>query len=387
MKFIRPFYFGEFKCTGGECKDTCCHGWNIFIDDKSYQKYLNAEGRFGEKLRESIICGKNIQFKLNEKGDCPVLNKEGLCDVYINLGEESMCDVCKTYPRMQRKYYDVVENDLSLSCPEVARLLVMLKEPFDFAFGENEDIPEETVEISKLHLFNSLIAGRSISVEIMQNDSFPLWIRLYLCFSMAEKIQTQIEEKEFDKIKNLISVFQREEYLLTMTEFLNEIPENISLKLMHIRTLLKIIIGLNISNEKFKEFLIETVSFFENYQDSQFEEKYATLLNKFEVYMNNNKAFENYAVYYLFHYYMAAYNDENILKYITIMAEAYSLMKLFAMVRWINNEYILSDEEIIDVLYSYSRFIEHGSNIMSDLYNELKKEELNSMEYLIALIR
>ena len=42
MKILKPFYYNNFKCTGGECIDNCCsNNWNIDIDKKTYKKYKN----------------------------------------------------------------------------------------------------------------------------------------------------------------------------------------------------------------------------------------------------------------------------------------------------------------------------------------------------------
>ena len=49
-----PDYFSEFSCIAGDCKDSCCLGWEIDIDDKSYEYYKTIGGAFGEMLRKNI---------------------------------------------------------------------------------------------------------------------------------------------------------------------------------------------------------------------------------------------------------------------------------------------------------------------------------------------
>ena len=39
MLIRTPDYYDKFKCIAGECKDTCCAGWEIMIDDKALEKY------------------------------------------------------------------------------------------------------------------------------------------------------------------------------------------------------------------------------------------------------------------------------------------------------------------------------------------------------------
>ena len=49
-----PEYYEKFSCIAGRCEDTCCAGWEIDIDDASYEYYMQVPGKFGERLRSSI---------------------------------------------------------------------------------------------------------------------------------------------------------------------------------------------------------------------------------------------------------------------------------------------------------------------------------------------
>lgn len=42
MKIIKPFYYDEFRCIGGECKDSCCIGWKAYME--ALYKDLKEEG-------------------------------------------------------------------------------------------------------------------------------------------------------------------------------------------------------------------------------------------------------------------------------------------------------------------------------------------------------
>ncbi len=37
MKYRIPVYYNQFVCLGAECRDTCCKGWKIGIDEESYR--------------------------------------------------------------------------------------------------------------------------------------------------------------------------------------------------------------------------------------------------------------------------------------------------------------------------------------------------------------
>ena len=99
MKIRVPEYFKDFKCIASKCEDTCCAGWGIVIDDATYDRYKNVQGEFGDRLRSEIVheAGENI-FVL-KGNNCPFLNEEKTCDIYINIGEENLCYTCQQYPR------------------------------------------------------------------------------------------------------------------------------------------------------------------------------------------------------------------------------------------------------------------------------------------------
>ena len=54
MIFRYPDYYDEFQCIADRCKDTCCAGWEIDIDDASYEAYQKVPGEFGKRLMASI---------------------------------------------------------------------------------------------------------------------------------------------------------------------------------------------------------------------------------------------------------------------------------------------------------------------------------------------
>ena len=50
MKFRIPDYYDKFKCIGSDCTDSCCAGWDITVNDETYEKYTLVKGSFGDRL-------------------------------------------------------------------------------------------------------------------------------------------------------------------------------------------------------------------------------------------------------------------------------------------------------------------------------------------------
>lgn len=121
MLEIYPDYYSEFKCIAGACNHTCCAGWEIDIDDESFERYK----------RDGIACiseDETPHFVLN--GDrCPYLNHDNLCELIIAHGEDYLCQICTDHPRFRNFWTDATEIGLGLCCEEAARLILGRKEP------------------------------------------------------------------------------------------------------------------------------------------------------------------------------------------------------------------------------------------------------------------
>ena len=144
MKIRVPEYFKDFKCIASKCEDTCCAGWGIVIDDATYDRYKNVQGEFGDRLRSEIVheAGENI-FVL-KGNNCPFLNEEKTCDIYINIGEENLCYTCQQYPRYTEEFGSLREVGISLSCPEAARIMLNNSKKVEFELSENNEKNEES---------------------------------------------------------------------------------------------------------------------------------------------------------------------------------------------------------------------------------------------------
>ena len=90
MRYLKPHFYDQFVCTAGDCPDTCCAGWQIVIDEDSLERYGNEKSEFGKRLRNSIDWEEECFYQNNRR--CAFLNDENLCDLYKELGPDSLCD-------------------------------------------------------------------------------------------------------------------------------------------------------------------------------------------------------------------------------------------------------------------------------------------------------
>lgn len=161
MIYIRPSFFDEFKCIANRCTDTCCAGWEVDIDDDTFDFYKTAEGEFYDEIRKNITVSDDGSrcLKLCENDRCVFLNKDNLCEIIINCGENAVCEICRKHPRFYEWFPGVTEFGLGLCCEEVCRILLSDEKPFtlvEVSDGEpiNLDSKDDTV-ISDSYIFIS----------------------------------------------------------------------------------------------------------------------------------------------------------------------------------------------------------------------------------------
>lgn len=191
MIFRVPSYYENFRCTAAACRDNCCIGWEIDIDALTQAYYDSVGGAFGARLRENIADGA---FRLGEQERCPFLNQNNLCDIYTELGEEHLCQICTDHPRYFAWYDGVKEGGIGLCCEAAAELI--LKQTESFSVTETE-IPDESCEAYSDALYDCMADAREQMFAYLQNDAIPLPQRLCDVLAYARRLQKQTDEQDY----------------------------------------------------------------------------------------------------------------------------------------------------------------------------------------------
>ncbi len=150
MKIFAPDYYNKFKCIANRCKHSCCIGWEIDIDDETFEYYEDINSDFSNRLRENIAKQDDCNcFKLTENERCPFLNENNLCDIIINLSEDALCQICSDHPRFRNFYSDRTEIGLGLCCEEAARLILTKQDKTKIVEIDNDELGEELNDFEK----------------------------------------------------------------------------------------------------------------------------------------------------------------------------------------------------------------------------------------------
>lgn len=134
---LYPQYYNEFKCIGSLCKHNCCIGWEIDIDETTYDFYKTVGGSMGQRLCDSIEHTEPPHFILSADERCPFLNTDNLCDIIITMGDNSLCDICRQHPRFHNELPQRVESGLGLCCEQAACMILSEKRPFRLIGSED----------------------------------------------------------------------------------------------------------------------------------------------------------------------------------------------------------------------------------------------------------
>ena len=159
MNTYVPNYYKRFKCIADKCTHSCCIGWEIDIDPETLGYYNSLEGEISSLLNKNISYGEDAHFILKEGDRCPFLRDNGLCHLICELGEDSLCDICKDHPRFRNFYSGGVEMGLGLCCEAAAEIILNSTEDFSL---EGEGDIYDSKEKYFVNVRNNLIS-------IMQN--------------------------------------------------------------------------------------------------------------------------------------------------------------------------------------------------------------------------
>lgn len=362
MKVRVPDYYNKFKCLGDKCPDTCCVGWVIEIDDDAYKRFLSLEGKTGEEIRNNIVINDEGKpcFKLNENGRCAFLNEKNLCRMYIDLGEEAQCALCANYPRIGDEFGSLREMGLSISCPEVARLILNHKEAVSYEEWDIDEKPDTTDYCEDI-MFQTVLSLREVAVFIAQNRKYSIHERLGLLIVLGSRMQMAVDENDCEGLEETAYDFSDEKYLE------------------------KVIASFNKAADKtYKEQFINMIYTFLERLD-YISPKWVNLVN--EARQADTKGafceeyrYENFLVYLILRYFMKVIFDGEIYSKCAFMA--FSVLLTEELV----SKQKASEDRIIDIFYLFSKEIEHCEENMAMLNDWFWEEPWNNPKNIIDVL-
>ena len=330
MKKYIPDYYKKFQCIAGECKDNCCIGWDIMIDEYSYEKYQKVTTPFKERLEKGVCHGEEPQFRMDQDKRCFFLNQKNLCDIYIELGEDALCEICTQHPRFHNEYGHIRQSGLGLACEHAAHLILegsdikILEE----VTGDDPEIDEWSEELMK-------IERKLLEVLESREDSI---------------------EDRIDKIVDMTMAYQEQ---LNLTEELSSELNQQKIRPHHI-----------LEKMSQKDFI---TYWFEFYADLEYmDESFQELLNNAKVELQIK--FKEYSIYierlihyFIYRHFMKSYEDDNLSD--KIQFAILSMIMIVQIYQYcINNSISYTIE---DIARMYSKEFEYSQENIDAIFEEL----------------
>lgn len=372
MIYTTPDYYDKFKCIAGKCEDTCCAGWQIVIDEDSLEKYRKFKGDYVWKVM-ACVDWETGTFRQDKTKRCAFLNEENLCELYKNAGEHSLCKTCREYPRHTEEFDGVREITLSISCPEVARILMDCMEPVAFVTEEKPQI-EETEDFTDFDpfLFSILEEARTEMIKIIQDRSLPIKNRAVLVLAMAHDMQGRINRSQMFACAEAIEKYTKEKARTYVKNYIAKKDKASEEALT--REMFEKLYKLEVLRDDWKEILHNT----QNALFFTMQESYAQLRKDFETYKaehpNIDIHLEQIFVYFLFTYFPGAVYDGEVFAKAQMSVYCTWMVELLWMAEWLTNGRNLEKKKMTELLYRFSREVEHSDDNLKLLDKMMEKK-------------
>ncbi len=368
--FIVPNYYAKFQCKGGDCRHTCCAGWDVTIPMDEYFSLVGIQ--CSQTLRKTIDrtfrlrdhptkdCYAEIAH--NYEGNCPLLLPNGFCQLHAKCKEDALPSVCRYYPRGPRTYFGF-ESSCSNSCEKTLELLFETEDFLTF-----KEMPlvfkmpfsHQTASIEKQTTFVNI---RKFAFDILQKRELPLNNRILMVgkMFMALDANPMIDFNSID---------------LSIKEYARDVDKSVHV----IHQISSWLIDNDTSLKDYCEFIREL------YKNKSINEVYEPCLIHFEeTIINHEVLFEKMIINDLF--FRQFPNQDFTLNYYD---EFITLSSLYLFVRYISIHIMKQYHQIedyIDILAKTFRVIAHtkfGKNMMNQL-KSLKLTEFDTLGTLIQL--
>ncbi|WP_343554290.1 flagellin lysine-N-methylase [Pantoea sp.] len=204
ISIIEPVFFKNFQCTGSACRDHCCKGWDITLDKPTIKRYLKtSEIEIRNIATENIVTTKTSfnnwgKMKFSDSGHCAFLDEERLCKIHKVLGAGALSHTCANYPRVMRQSKYEIRQNLTLSCPEAAKQLLlnknsMLLDQKSVLHAQSLDLPDIDQES---RLINIMCSNIMLSSGVNAEEGFYGIALLFLYIEKNKEAENNYEQLE-----------------------------------------------------------------------------------------------------------------------------------------------------------------------------------------------
>lgn len=404
---LEPEYMKDFHCIGQDCEDSCCIGWRVQLDKKTYLGYKKNNDpelkpiikKMVNRNRQEKGDGAYGKINMEQGGRCPFLNKEGLCKIYINAGEERLSDACALYPRNAGRIDGKFERSATISCPEIARLALLNPDGICFVHIE-ENINNKIVLQNKLnteghHLVNKpqkyFWDIRIFSLSLLQNRNYNLGERLIILGIVYNKIDKLESQNSMEDLPSMLEDMNMMIESGSLKEELGKVSVNTQIQMRLVQEMMHEKIVQGITSKSYLECLRETMLGIGYVNGEDIENALKNYNTNYKEYFNpylEEKGYilENYLVNEYFRELMPFGKYETIWDSYIFLCVIYGMVKLhlIGMAGYYKG---LNDDLTLKVIQSFSKVVLHNDEYIQGIIKLLKDNGYDSLGYMSILVK
>ncbi|AGX41951.1 flagellin lysine-N-methylase [Clostridium saccharobutylicum] len=364
--------YDKFKCIADKCRFTCCDGWDVSIDTDTYNKWKKENDKAEFILNNVKIrkCGSKKGYFINKENHeaCPLLDKQGLCQVVKSLGEEYLSSTCHRFPRVENIFEDRKELSLSCACPEVVELISSINGKINIISENGTNLKSNLLELRI----------REVLIDIMQKESFSLEDKLIVSCQM---LLTVLEKENFreEGLLEELERYKNKGNMQGLIDMYNEIESDINDSVEEINYLFLDIIKNYKEVSNFEILLKDISEFAENIEIESLSIKWHDYKSLFEQY---NMLIENCIVSDILSSCISDDIEEMTISFQMIAVE-YLLVRYAVFLKYCMNENKeINVEDVKDYIVVFSRIIGNNTEAVIEFFREGFGEPVLEIGYL-----
>lgn len=221
--YRQPKFYRDFHCMGGSCPNSCCAIWRIDWTKEEVEKLKSAEcsPELRALVETSFIQRPDTENMMAVKTEaanhfeCPFLDKDRMCRIQRELGEEYLSYTCTVYPRSTFYSNNVMYRTCSASCYQVMKMICeddssmqLFSAPLEaktVTVRYTPDSPETLKLHPELKYRNELF---EFFYDIIGNTKRSLETSVLLGALAAQKLTQYIQRGEADRIPEIIKALR-----------------------------------------------------------------------------------------------------------------------------------------------------------------------------------
>lgn len=352
--------YDKFKCIADKCKFTCCKGWDINIDTNTYNKWTKVNNDSECLLNNVKVkkCENKDMYFINKENHeaCPFLDKQGLCYVVKNHGEEYLSSTCHMFPRIENVFDNRKELSLSCSCPEVVEIIINMNGKINIYSEDSTNFENDPLELKI----------REVLIDIIQQENLGLQYKLIIGFEMLLSILENESFSREDILLEEIEKYKDRNYIQNLVSTYKEIRLNIDDSIEEINNLFLDIIENYKEVSMFDNLLSNISSFAEESEIESLSAKWNSYKESFNKY---NDLIENCIVSKVLSNCVSNDIEDMIISYQMIVLD-YLLVRYALFLKYCMNEEKLNIEDIKDYIVAFSRIIGNNTEAVKEFLED-----------------